>query len=82
MLNGEEPAPVVDFTREMVVAVFMGKQATGGFDIEIESIQKAGEQLQVKTSTKTPDSGSMVIQMLTAPTHWVAVPKSPLPVVF
>jgi len=80
-LSGESP-PIVDFSREMVIAVFLGEQATGGYQITIDGVEETDAALKVTTSVQKPAQGSMVIQMLTAPMHMITVKKSDLPVTF
>lgn len=75
-------APPVNFNEEMVVAVFLGEQSTGGYGITIDKITETPAGLQVKYSVNVPDPDDMVIQILTAPTHWVAIKKSDAPVTF
>jgi len=67
----DQPEPRVDFSREMVVAVFMGGRPTAGFAVEITSVADG-----VVTYRETvPAAGGITAQVLTAPFHIVAVPK-------
>lgn len=75
-------APEVDFSKEMVVAVFMGEKNTGGYQVRIVEVRQSAGQVEVVTEEKTPPEGSMVIQVLTAPAHLVVVPRSEGPVRF
>ncbi len=77
-----EPAPKVDFSKEIVIAVTMGRRNTGGYAIEITKVEPTSGKLRVTVAEKAPSPGSMAIQTLTAPFHFVAVPKSDLPVEF
>jgi hypothetical protein len=70
--------PKVDFSKEMVVLVTMGRKNSGGYSIEVAGAEKAADKLKVTLNKKTPERGSMTIQALTAPFHFVAVPKSDL----
>jgi hypothetical protein len=74
--------PEVDFEREMVIAVTMGRRSTGGYGIEITRVKREGNGLRVEVTRTTPARGAMTIQALTAPFHFVAVPASDLPVSF
>lgn len=65
------PVPVVDFKREMVVGVFLGTQPTGGYAVEITSIDAARNALTVAYRVEEPPRDAMVIQTLTAPAHLV-----------
>jgi hypothetical protein len=67
------PVPVVDFTREMVVAVFLGTRPTGGYAVEIASIEATRNEVIVTYRVDEPARDAMVIQALTAPAHVVRV---------
>ena len=71
-------APDVDFSKEMVIVVTMGTKRTGGYSVEIVSAEPAGEKLKVSVKQTSPAPGAMTIQALTAPFHFVAVPRSDL----
>lgn len=74
----DENRPSIDFTNEMVIAVTMGRQRSGGYSVEIVKAEPSGEKLKIYVARNTPRPGSMSIQALTAPFHMVAVPKSSL----
>jgi hypothetical protein len=80
--NYDKPAPPVDFSKEMVVAVFMGSRPTAGFTVEIVSASARDGKLMVTYREVLPGPGSISAQVLTAPYHIAAVAKSNLPVVF
>lgn len=67
--------PVVDFDKEMVLAAALGQKRTGGFAIKIVRVESTATGLKVFLAQRTPGPGSLVIQALTAPFHFVAVPK-------
>ncbi len=71
----DKPAPAVDFSREMVVAVFMGSRPTGGYSVEIVSATESGGSLVVSYREQSPPRGALTTQVLTAPFHMAAVPK-------
>src|SRR5690349_2251334 len=70
--------PAVDFAKEMVIAVTMGMKRTGGYRIEIARVEPAGKSLKIFVKQTSPPPGALTIQALTAPFHFVAVPKSDL----
>lgn len=74
--------PDVDFKQEMVIAVFMGEQSTGGYDLSIHHVLDTETELQIYLERRVPPEDSMVIQMLTAPAHFVAIPARDKTVVF
>jgi hypothetical protein len=72
---GERARPAVDFSKEMVVGVFLGSRPTAGFSIEIVSAREEGATLVVQyRETRPPQGGGVVAQILTSPYHIVAVP--------
>ncbi len=74
--------PMVDFSKEMVIAAFMGEQATGGYSLNIDEVVEEQQRLRIKVAKVAPQPDQMVIQMLTAPAHLVAVPRRDLPIDF
>jgi protease stability complex PrcB-like protein len=67
------PAPAVDFSKEIVVGVFLGEKPTGGNDIDIIRIEQSGAALVIEYREKNPLPGSIVTQALTQPFHIVKV---------
>jgi hypothetical protein len=63
--------PVVDFKREMVVGVFLGTRPTGGYAVEITSLDATRNELTVNYRVDEPARDAMVVQVLTAPAHLV-----------
>lgn len=76
--------PVVDFQREMIIAVFSGEKRTGGYGIEIRKIEEDREKRQLIVSFLEiqPPPRSAVIQVFTQPYHLVRLQKLDLPVKF
>lgn len=74
--------PEVDFTQEMVIVATLGRQRTGGYAIEVAGVEVAGGELKIAIRRTSPPPGAMAIQALTAPFHFVAVPRSELKPVF
>jgi len=72
-----QPRPAVDFTKEMVVAVFMGSRPNAGFSTAIVSATAAPSGALIVRYTETlPAAGSVSAQILTFPYHLAAIPKS------
>jgi hypothetical protein len=65
--------PVIDFDKELVVAVFLGHKPTGGHEVEIVSAEKANEGLLVFFVERQPKPGSVVTQAFTQPFHIVRI---------
>jgi hypothetical protein len=73
-----EKLPDIDFAKEMVIVVTMGTQSTGGYAIEIVSVEETNQVLRISVRRTKPPKGAMTIQVLTAPFQMVTVPKSDL----
>ena len=71
----ERARPAVDFTKEMVVGVFMGSRPSAGFNVEIVGTRLEGGTLFVQYRETKPAAGMMTAQILTSPYHLVSVPR-------
>src|SRR5262244_523922 len=76
------PLPSVDFSRDMVVALFMGERPTGGYAIEVTRIERTAQGLSVHYRTSRPAPSATQMQALTQPFHLVTVPRVDDPVTF
>lgn len=81
-MGSSDTMPMVDFSQEMVVAAFMGEQNSGGYSVTIAEVAEAEQRLRVKVSKTEPADDQMVIQMITAPAHLIAIPRRDLPIDF
>src|SRR5438046_10289601 len=70
--------PAGEFSKEMVFVATMGTKRTGGYTIEIVDVEAKGKALKISVKKSSPPPDAMTIQALTAPFHFVAVPKSNL----
>jgi hypothetical protein len=77
-----QPLPVVNFSKEIVAAVFLGSRPTGGFNVEILSTRLEGDALIVEYGERRPGRGDIVSQVLTSPFHLVRLPAHKGPVRF
>ncbi len=68
--------PTVDFSKDMVVGVFMGSRSSAGYNISIVSTFAKDGTVLVRYQESTPRPGTMTAQVLTFPYHLVAVPKA------
>lgn len=73
--SADKPAPKIDFSKDMVVGVFMGSRPTGGYVVEIVSASIRGGALVVGYRETSPGRGAIAAQVLTSPYHIAAVPK-------
>lgn len=76
--GASDKIPAVDFSKEMVVVATMGTKRTGGYSIEIVDVDANDKTLKISVKKTSPPPDAMTIQALTAPFHFVAVPKSKL----
>lgn len=75
-----EAIPEVDWSKEMVLAAFLGSRSTGGYGVRILEAREVNGKLEVRVEERRPEPGGFVTQAFTAPFHMVAAPKSALPV--
>lgn len=70
----EREAPRVDFTKEMVVAVFLGSQTTAGHAVRIVESASDASGFVIRYQVDRPNAGGVAAQVLTFPFHIVAMP--------
>ena len=70
-----EKIPNVDFTKDMVVGIFLGSKPSAGHSVEIVGVRTDEKELVVEYVQTQPGRGTMAAQILTEPFHLVAVPK-------
>jgi hypothetical protein len=76
------PPPSVDFSRDMVAALFMGERPTGGFAIEVTRIERTDGGLSIHYRNRRPNPADMHAQALTQPFHLIKVPRIDGPITF
>lgn len=67
--------PVVDFTKNSVVAVFIGPRSNGGYMVTIDSILD-GSSISVNVTESTPGKDCVVTEATTKPFSIVKFPKT------
>ena len=83
--QGQSPMPSrpdVDFMREVIVVVALGKRPTTGYDILIDSVVALPSHLTVWTHTVVPGFGCLGAEMLTQPVDLARLPRIDTPVEF
>lgn len=60
-------------TGRVLVAVFQGRQNTGGYSVSITAIERSGDRLVVRATFVAPGPGAIVTQALTSPAHVVSI---------
>jgi hypothetical protein len=68
------PLPAVDFTKNMVVGIFLGSKPSAGHEVEIVGVRTQEKDLVVEYVRKQPGRGTLAAQILTEPYHLVSVP--------
>jgi len=76
------PIPDIDFSRETIVAVFMGKKNTGGYGVAVEEVREEKGKLIVAIKETKPSSGAMAITVITQPFCIVKINSSNKELVF
>jgi monoamine oxidase len=64
--------PPVDFSKQAVVAVFLGSRTTAGYSVSIERIEPHEDGVRVVYQEGRPAPGDMTAQVMTSPFHIVA----------
>jgi hypothetical protein len=70
-----QPPPAVDFTRSTVVGIFLGSRPTGGYSVEITTIEREGDTLTVTYREQRPDKADIVTQVITMPYQLVTTAR-------
>ena len=74
-LPTRQPA-AVDFSKDMVVGVFLGSRPTPGYGVTIVSAVEEGSVLRVRYRETSPPADAILAQVITFPYQIVAIPKS------
>lgn len=65
--------PQVEFSRETVLALFMGSQPTGGYGISVQRMTQEGGEIYADVRFSEPAPGTMTSQALTSPWQMVRI---------
>lgn len=77
-----DPAPAVDFARDMVVLVAAGQRPTGGTSVRVDGVGPEPGGAVVRYTVTEPGAGCMSTQVMTAPVEVVRAPRVAGPVRF
>jgi len=72
---GDRPAPAVDFSKEMVAAVFLGTRPSAGFSAQFVHAGRKDNVLTLQWTERRPDRDMVTAQVLTSPVIFAAIPK-------
>lgn len=74
--------PAVDFSRQMILAVFLGRRPNGCYSVNIERVRLEEGTVVVEYRENVPFGNAFCIYAMTNPSHIVAVPRTEAPVDF
>jgi hypothetical protein len=75
--GSEEEMPDVDFSKEVVAAVFMGQRSTAGYMIEMTAAELKDDVLTITYKESVPPEGGFTAQVITAPVHLAKIQVKP-----
>ncbi|UTY24852.1 dentilisin complex subunit PrcB [Treponema denticola] len=67
LYGNNRKAPKIDFSRKAVIVLTCGPFNTGGYSIEIISVIKKGNSIELLWEVKTPEPWDIVTQAITRP---------------
>ena len=70
------PAPEIDFKRDMLVAVFMGKKSSGGYRVQMTNIEYAKDTLSISIEYFRRPGGTL-LPVVTSPYQIAKIPRLP-----
>jgi len=71
----DQPMPAVDFTKSMVIGVFLGSRNTAGHRVTITGIERDGAIVVVTYRDERPGARDILAQVITFPHHLVRVER-------
>ena len=77
-----EETPVVDFEEYLVLALLMGSQSTGGYNIQVDVIYEQDNYIEVNVVSSLPGSNCVTTEALTDPYQFVKIPFTDKEVIF
>lgn len=77
--NNGPSIPVIDFSREEVIAVFDGSHSTSGYGVEVTGIREEGGMRIIAVTRYEPGDECAVTSGIESPFHIIRVPASTLP---
>lgn len=72
--------PQVDFTKETVLAVYMGTRPNNSYSVKIKEVENFPPSIDVLIQTSGPQKGKMYLQVITHPYHIVKIEKTSKPI--
>lgn len=78
----DRPLPAVDFSQDMVVAIFLGSRPSAGYSVEITGVKGANGSVVVQYRETQPRADAVTAQVITDPFHIAVIGKRVGDVVF
>ena len=72
-----QPMPAVDFTKSMVIGVFLGSRNTAGYRVTVTGIEHDSAIAVVTYREERPGARDTLAQVITFPHHLVRVERLP-----
>ena len=72
--------PVVNFSRDEVIAVFNGSHSSGGHRVQVVDVSDADGKRTLRILRESPGEGCAVTEAITSPFQIVKVSKTTLPI--
>lgn len=63
----DEKIPKIDFSKERIVALFLGQRNSGGYSIKVKEVVEKGSKIYVKVEEDSPKSGENATMAITNP---------------
>lgn len=73
IVSAETQPPPADFSNEVVAFLTLGQKSTGGWAVEVSSVEVSGASAEVKATVTRPAPGGIVTMAFTAPYAVVAI---------
>jgi hypothetical protein len=70
-----DPPPPVDFAKELVILVAIGRSSSGGHSVHVDAVSREGDGAVVRYTATSPGPGCMTTQSLTSPVEVVRAPR-------
>jgi N-acetylmuramic acid 6-phosphate (MurNAc-6-P) etherase len=79
MIDASGAPPTVDFTKDVVLALFAGEEPTNGFSISVSKIEDSASARQVIIELSQPGGSCVLAQSTTSPYEIVETSLTSLP---
>jgi len=63
----DEQIPRIDFTKERIVALFLGQKSSGGYSIKVKDVFEKGGKIYVSIQETAPKAGENATMAMTSP---------------